>query len=274
MLANSTDTIRRNLDQSGWCAIEKLISKTDVQQLRFELVDGIEPHRFCSPVNRDAILKRFYSSRVFKEIFKKNVDPTLSEITDELDLFLVPRVFPRILLPGTPPKNLTPAHQDIFYIQGTDSCLTCWIPLSECTLESGGLEFLSGSHKLGLQPVVESDGEILPYETILTSPTRWDTEKLGVGDVFVFKANTIHRSRPNLTKNARISIDLRLQPRSHPIADSCILSPFKSVDLEGQKLFQEFIDLLCKPLPQLAKGLPIRNSTYSSLRAQSKVLQE
>ncbi len=119
---------------------------------------------------------------------------------------------------------VTPAHQDSFFIRGTDSFRTLWIPLVDIDQTMGGLALASGSHKHGLRDHVEQEGV---YSYVFKGRRQkgidlddihepWLTTTYHPGDVLIFHNLTQHWGLPNQSDRIRLSIDTRAQPAREP----------------------------------------------------------
>ena len=117
--------------------------------------------------------------------------------------------------PKLPNEKLTtlPWHQDSAYMPETenDTHLTVWLPLVDVKLENGPLQFLPGSHKLGLQTYHRVPGEAfaIPVLSPTSSDTDIDTLKMKKGDLLVFNNLVFHRSLVNHSDGIRWSTDFR-----------------------------------------------------------------
>ena len=120
----------------------------------------------------------------------------------------------RVMSPATP-ELTTVAHQDHFYVGGSERVWTAWIPLGDCPIELGGLAVLPGSHRRGL---MAHQGEGSGRQGVQVENETWSTADYKAGDVLFFNCLTVHRACPNLTADRiRISADYRFQPASEPI---------------------------------------------------------
>jgi len=120
----------------------------------------------------------------------------------------------RVMSPGTP-ELTTVAHQDHFYVRGSERVWTAWIPLGDCPNELGGLAVLPGSHRRGLLPHF---GDGSGRQGVEVEDAVWATADYQAGDVLFFNCLTVHRACPNTTADRiRISADYRYQPASEPI---------------------------------------------------------
>ena len=117
--------------------------------------------------------------------------------------------------PKLPNEKLTtlPWHQDSAYMPETenDTHLTVWLPLVDVKLENGPLQFLPGSHKLGLQTYHRVPGEAfaVPVLSPTSSGTDIDTLEMKKGDLLVFNNLVFHRSLVNHSDSIRWSTDFR-----------------------------------------------------------------
>ena len=128
----------------------------------------------------------------------------------------------------------TPPHQDYPNNQGTEDLYACWIPLSDCPREQGGLEVLAGSHTLGLLPLKYSLGAghrqaDLGEEAV---GLEWTGGDFSLGDILVFHSLTVHRSRPNSRSQLRISVDYRYQAEHQPLTERCLQPHFGRLSWE------------------------------------------
>lgn len=119
---------------------------------------------------------------------------------------------------------VTPAHQDLFFIRGTTSFCTLWIPLTDIDESMGGLALAAGSHKRGLRDHFEQPGV---YSYVFKGRPQkgvsleeidepWLSSDYHPGDVLLFHNLTLHRGLPNRSDRIRLSIDTRAQPASAP----------------------------------------------------------
>ena len=117
--------------------------------------------------------------------------------------------------PKLPNEKLTtlPWHQDSAYMPHTenDTHLTVWLPLVDVEPENGALQFLPGSHKIGLQTYHRVPGETfaVPVLSPTSADTAIDTLAMKKGDLLVFNNLVFHRSLLNQTDTIRWSVDFR-----------------------------------------------------------------
>ena len=106
-----------------------------------------------------------------------------------------------------------PWHQDAAVMmkeaEGTNA-VTCWIPLSQSTVENGCLQIIPNSGKLGYLRHQKEGGttvvpELMPTEASISLECRR-------GDIILLNRFIIHSSLPNQSDRCRWSLDLRYQP--------------------------------------------------------------
>lgn len=115
--------------------------------------------------------------------------------------------------------NYFARHQDGFFNPGINF-RTCWFPLTTIDDSVGGLAIWPGKHKQGylhdhgVAPKFEIPDEYLPDDD------RARPEVYEPGDVVVFTGTTPHMGLPNVSKQFRMSMDLRFVPLSEqqPVA--------------------------------------------------------
>jgi 1-deoxypentalenic acid 11beta-hydroxylase len=119
---------------------------------------------------------------------------------------------------------VTPAHQDLFFIRGTTSFCTLWIPLMDLDASMGGLALAAGSHKRGLRDHIEQQ-DVYSYVfkgrrqkgvSLEEIDEPWLSSDYRPGDVLVFHNLTLQWGLPNRSDRIRLSIDTRAQPASAP----------------------------------------------------------
>jgi hypothetical protein len=155
--------------------------------------------------------------------------PALMAIARKLlgdDVLVHPRRIGRITFPHNTGAT-TPPHQDFFYIRGSVSTYSAWIPLGACSMSLGGLAVWPGSHRRGfVEHTVTHPGAVggrgVPVDE---AEAVWQTCDYAAGDALFFHSHTIHKALPNLSGDRlRISTDNRYQ-RSKDDIDPGSLKP-------------------------------------------------
>jgi len=113
------------------------------------------------------------------------------------------------------------AHTDYTYLDGgSDRLLTMWVPFGDCSLRSGGLVYLEGSHELdddALAPLrarTDRPGDARPLSHDLawvaeSTRRRWLWADFKAGDVAVHSPHMVHASVDTATDAMRLSADIR-----------------------------------------------------------------
>lgn len=125
-----------------------------------------------------------------------------------------------------PPQSLSreqsgfynvPWHQDagVTWEEADNSdIITCWIPLTDATVENGCMEVMPGAWKLGYLEHQAQGGTTIRADLLPDIEPKAVPLKKG-GIIFMHRY-TPHRSTPNVTDGVRWSIDLRYQPTGTP----------------------------------------------------------
>ena len=104
-------------------------------------------------------------------------------------------------------KHDLEAHQDIHSHLGSLNSITLWIPLQHTKQATGPIEYIPGSHK----KIHEARSGIL-LESFKES--AYKSFELKLGECLVFSQLLIHRSKKNISKMARISLQIRFNDLS------------------------------------------------------------
>ncbi len=143
--------------------------------------------------------------------------PALMGLLERLlgrSVFPLPLTLMRNIFPQRP-EFTTKAHQDFPNVQGTQTCITAWIPLIDCPLDVGPLQIAVGSHTRG---VLDFDIAGGAGGIEITDPLegRWASGDFRQGDVLLFHSMTVHKGLPNHSDKLRMSMDVRYQPVDEP----------------------------------------------------------
>lgn len=101
----------------------------------------------------------------------------------------------------------TPAHQDnAFWHLSDPGGITIWVALDDVNLDNGAVQFVPGSHKMGLVPHVKSvdtpgSSRVIPPADLVDM--EWVNFDLEPGDCTVHGGLSIHRSAPNVSGASR-----------------------------------------------------------------------
>ncbi|WP_235433859.1 phytanoyl-CoA dioxygenase family protein [Protofrankia coriariae] len=151
----------------------------------------------------------------------------LAETLLEAPALLLPRRIVRHFHRGSP--TATRAHVDFDYLDaGSDHLVTMWIPLGDCSVETGGMVYLEGSHRLGhekLAPLREvtdrpDDPRPISHDLFWVSSQlglRWMHAVSRAGDITLHNSHLIHASLDVTGDVMRLSTDLRFARRDDAI---------------------------------------------------------
>lgn len=193
-----------------------------------------------------------FETRLFK-LYEKNLDLMPKNFRRELHLaelfgvFFHPRVLDTVeqflggevrLYPNYTVRPKLPDwegtlvlwHQDGGYTEGTGAkkqegdttvdslrMINVWSPLVPARVENGCMQFVPGTHKLGVVPHVRKTHYLEIAEEYLQPrlPQAIDVE-VDPGDVVLFHNLLFHQGLPNKTKTIRWSLDWRYQDATQP----------------------------------------------------------
>ncbi|MDG6102987.1 phytanoyl-CoA dioxygenase family protein [Dactylosporangium aurantiacum] len=133
------------------------------------------------------------------------------------------------------------AHVDHTYMdRGSGRVVTMWLPIGHAPLETGGLVYLEGSHRL-------TPEELAPLRSVTDRPhdqrplshdLNWVGERIGrrwlwadyeAGDIALHGPHTVHAALDNATDAMRMSVDVRFAVRADR-ADERWLRPWAADD--------------------------------------------
>lgn len=95
--------------------------------------------------------------------------------------------------------------------------LTAWFPLVPITRENGALQFVPGSHNLGIQEYKKPPGEIFSVSEFDPTEDEIVTLEMDPGDLVIFNNLVFHRSTINAAETVRWSVDFRYSHIGTPL---------------------------------------------------------
>ncbi|MCW3095821.1 MAG: Protein involved in biosynthesis of mitomycin antibiotics/polyketide fumonisin [Chthonomonadaceae bacterium] len=110
-----------------------------------------------------------------------------------------------------------PWHQDsgVTWEEADNSdIVTCWVALTDATVENGCMEVMPGVWKQGYREHQAEGGTTIRPDLLPETPPR--AVPVGKGGIVFMHRYTPHRSTPNYSQGVRWSIDLRYQPIGQP----------------------------------------------------------
>ncbi|MGC6484582.1 MAG: phytanoyl-CoA dioxygenase family protein [Candidatus Puniceispirillales bacterium] len=157
-------------------------------------------------------------------------------------------------------------HQDLTYwgLGATSEMVTAWIALSPATLESGCMEFVSGSHKNPIMPHHDtfdennmlSRGQEIAVEI---APEDRTTIALKPGQMSLHHGLMIHGSGPNVSDDRRIGVAIRYVT---PRVSQEVASTDYAMLVRGQDEIGNFIHVT----PPQAPFSPDAMARYDAIR--------
>ncbi len=207
-------------EENGYLAGVRLLSDTQVNQLREELERLVDP---SSPGHE--LFYEFHSNEstdrskiLFHALGAWRIEPGFHDL-----LWNPAFVIPATQLLGGPVRfwhdqlfckpahhgGVVAWHQDYSYWTRTTPLahLTCWIGLDDSTRENGCLQYIPGSHRWPDLPITGLTGEMNSIQDVLTAEQRELFKPVHIelrkGECSFHHARTIHGSEANLTDRPR-----------------------------------------------------------------------
>jgi ectoine hydroxylase-related dioxygenase (phytanoyl-CoA dioxygenase family) len=119
-----------------------------------------------------------------------------------------------------------PWHQDVFFLKlekpQTARIVNFWVPLVPITEDTGGVELICASHRVGMLPhgPDQRGGDGPRFTGVLASALPAGevvAPVLDVGDALIMLDKTVHRSRINHSARVRWSVDIRYAEAGRPL---------------------------------------------------------
>ena len=222
---NYKETFQKN----GYIIVKDYLKPKEVEKMYLELNETID---YTFPVFKNSCLsfdekylmlqkendtlrihfynligKNLYLNNLWNKEILNNI---LKNISNEP--FFIDRLQIRFDTPGN--DRLLPMHQERGQISSNE--ITGWLPFVDINNESGGVEVIEQSHKLGDLPIIL-------YENYLDSGNNYSGVELkylknpkkvfmNKGDLLLFHTDLIHGSYSNLTNDIRLVSVARFNP--------------------------------------------------------------
>jgi 1-deoxypentalenic acid 11beta-hydroxylase len=231
-LLGSPEQLKERFADEGYLFFRGVLDLDQVLAVKRDLVralaeQGVVKPGAAEPIWTGARLDRIddvalYSQSSFQELSEGTARRLAEKVFGEpAFMFKNPNI--RYSLPDHS-QYVTPAHQDLFFIRGTTTFCTMWIPLIDLDETMGGLVVAAGSHKRGLREHAEQQ-DVYSYVfrgrrqkgvPLADIDEPWLTTDYHPGDALLFHNLTLHWALPNRSDRIRLSIDTRAQPAAAP----------------------------------------------------------
>ncbi|MEM1081631.1 MAG: phytanoyl-CoA dioxygenase family protein [Pseudomonadota bacterium] len=227
-ILNDTEALRARAQADGYLFFRGLLPKTEVAQVRRDVLARCEQHHFFTdPIVDDRgqmdldRLRRYYEDAYrLQSVHALPKHPAIIDVYSRLfGRTAVPhaRTSLRTMPYGT--EQVWPVHQDYLNVGTHDEVWNTWMPVGDCPQALGAIWMLPGSNRIGVggneklndhELFFEASGDLFNHPPAGLS---WQTDDFLAGDVIMFNGLTYHRGAPNrLSGQFRISIDNCIQP--------------------------------------------------------------
>ncbi|MCJ8330381.1 MAG: phytanoyl-CoA dioxygenase family protein [Lentisphaeria bacterium] len=230
------EAIRKSAKENGYLFFKGLIDPDILKDLRTQVLAILQEMDFLDPDHplTDGIImpgktllddtketwQAFYWKVQKLQAFHAfSLYPPIIDVLEKLfdgSVLPHPRNILRAISPGIQSMT-TPPHQDFWHIGGTPDCWTAWFPLGDCDKELGGLAIAKSSHHGGIREQEEGEGAG-GTQVAGDIDYPWHSNEFECGDLVFFQSHSIHQGMDNNSPDRiRLSLDLRFQPRNHPV---------------------------------------------------------
>jgi hypothetical protein len=107
-------------------------------------------------------------------------------------------------------------HSDSMYNIGWFDAYSCFIPLTHCNQENGGLSFYPGTHNYGHLGDAGGIASILPLDYPKLCPDVYP------GDIIIMHAGTWHESGPHIGNGPRVYLEFAIRDSLDPASKKLI----------------------------------------------------
>lgn len=190
-------------------AQDAIALRAELEMIEAEWLDNDLP----KPLN---VYKRFNSHCVLPFAHRIGTDPGILDVVEGIlgpDLLIYGVEF-FIKEPNT--TQIVGMHQDLTYwgFGAIDGMITAWLSLSPATPESGGMDFVRGSHKNPILPhedTFDKNNLLSRGQEIRVDVAEEDKVPIEIhpGQISLHHGLTIHGSGPNTTDDRRIAAVIR-----------------------------------------------------------------
>jgi phytanoyl-CoA hydroxylase len=242
--------LAKKMDKDGYVILRAFLEPAVVESARAaasELVEGIARDLVRAGTVPHAFPEAPFETRMIR-LFEKNMDSAPYQFRENLHLpgmfplffhprlldvvesFLGPevRLYPNYTVrPKLPEYKKTEVlwHQDGAYTKSYTNeapiasmqMVNVWSPFVRATVENGCMEFIPGTHKLGVVEHIDREYYLeIVEEEMAPRRSQAIPIELDPGDVVLFSNLLFHRGRPNHAQTIRWSADWRYQDATQP----------------------------------------------------------
>jgi phytanoyl-CoA hydroxylase len=205
--------MKADYDKNGWIMVPKVFTESEVLDVleRLKLFIATNKEKFLDrEINYvDGVVNSLHCLHKYEDPFFKKIQEN-QEIKKFISYLLEDEAECRggeaFLKPAQ--KGLpSPMHQDNYYwCVDEDRALTCWIALDDVDASNGGVNYYSGSHKLG---VLAHEASYAPGSSQKIKPELLKNlgqpvcPTLKKGDMLIHHSLTVHGSSANTSGRSR-----------------------------------------------------------------------
>ncbi len=250
LTAPDADTLRREFDEQGYVILRDFLGPEVLRQARAEmegLVDRCAERLVSEGKVRDPMKQASFETRLIR-LYEGRMDDAPKSFRPELhleglfDLFFCPRLldvaemflggeirlYPNYTVrPKLPEHEATRVlwHQDGGYTEAggaggpveTLRMVNVWTPLVPAREENGCMQFIPGTHRLGVVPHERRQYYLeIARDHLDRRLGEAVSIELDPGDVVLFHNLLFHQGLPNRSRMVRWSLDWRYQDATQP----------------------------------------------------------
>jgi ectoine hydroxylase-related dioxygenase (phytanoyl-CoA dioxygenase family) len=238
--------LQEQFEQQGYVLLSGFLEAEVIQNARSELAKLVDQHarkllaegKITDPLEDEPFetrMARLYESclddapKLFRrELHRAGLFPVFfsPRLLDTVEAFLGPeiRLYPNYTARPKLPEwegTLVLWHQDGGYTHGQQvealRMLNVWAPLVPARVENGCMQFIPGTHKLGVVPHQQRPHYLeIAREYLEPRLDRAVPIEVAPGDVILFHNLLFHQGLPNHSRAIRWSLDWRYQDATQP----------------------------------------------------------
>lgn len=206
---------------NGFLVVERITTDEEIDWLRpifeaaFEKVDAGEVEGPNPKVAYQSMMPELRFPELLETTFLRNAKTYARALLGEDDL----SSWGHMIRKPVGNSRLAPWHQDEAYWESEleYNALGSWLPLHDVTVEMGAMQFIPGSHKLGVLDHLFYDGDPVHnlLEAVGVDPSKAVACPLTKGGATFHHQRTLHFTEPNTTDQPRYAypIEHQVTPR-------------------------------------------------------------